>query len=327
MEIKMKCNYCGSVWNSKSITISCPFCGKELGEQKSDSFVDALKMLIDKYGHNIIETSRIVGLLMDCNPKEVQKNELMRIFVNKGVSKVFLELHREKNNKWDDIRGYCIKKLQEDAFLGYDFACTIVDEIGCAYGYNVICAEGAYSSQTENTKNEILNDSQDKNDKFENASAQETKPDYISFISNKVDGAGMALAKVSVGGLSFKKFDIVTLEDDEEGYMCFAFCKFGGKFFILCEKVKENVIDTTTREGKKYTKHFREYKIYNIDSEGYFEKVVDKTTILAVLPYLSSSLKKSVGYQTIMKKFLPELVSSEDIEAAENALRDFYEIC
>ena len=56
----------------------------------------------------------------------------MNIFVTKDVGRKFVEMYFEKNNEWVNIYDYCVKCLKEDAFIGHEFACMIMDEIGAA---------------------------------------------------------------------------------------------------------------------------------------------------------------------------------------------------
>ena len=637
----MECSKCGSSWETKSFAHKCPFCGAVLNESvKNISFEDTLRMILSQYGVEVLKEKKVVSLLKDYIPKETKKIELINIFVTKNVGREFVEMYNDEHNSWENTYEYCIKRLQEDAFLGYDFACLILDDIGnalnikrsnksnlthnnidaenktdedpfrgsgdnqmfckhsedknqsadnlkevielltvhcsklsalyfslikkvdtaenttyeiiskdadgnryddnisaeamlngiimlqcenkislcdpnekqicefllnqqkkyeeeilqnggikvnsndfeiadgilkaykgndveitipegiveignsvfygdeqlrsvkyapskikkignyafyeCAklseingdiglhfsegieeigneafrgcksikniifpksikligmsafsdcdslesvvfegdqfiiardafknckslknivmeeelfakfcdrfddktrdnYRYNAVSYEKGNSNGLNNAENHTSLNNTDQDNGLECAFHREQKTDYASFIRNNLGSNGEALTKVNVGGLALKRFDTVTFTDDE-CYMCFAFCKFNGMFFSLCEKVQEDVDDVTTPEIKKYTKHFREYKIYIIDDDGYFNGIVDKTLLLAVLPFLDSSLKKGKGYKTMMKKLLPELVSSEDLKAAENALCHFYEI-
>lgn len=639
--IRMECSKCGSSWETKSFAHKCPFCGAVLNESvKNISFEDTLRMILSQYGVEILKEKKVVSLLKDYIPKETKKIELINIFVTKNVGREFVEMYNDEHNSWENIYEYCIKCLQEDAFLGHDFACLILDDIGnalnikrnnksnllynnidvenkksedsfrgsgdnkifckhsedknqladnlremielftvhyietyfsfdtdiyfslikkvdivgyttyeiiskdsdgnryddnisaetilkgiimlqhknekslcnpdrmqirefllnqrkkyeeeggieanfndfaigdgilmaykgtdveitipegvveignrvfygdeqlrsvkytpskikkignyafyeCAklseingtaglhfsegieeigceafrgcksikniifpksikligmsafsdcdglesvvfegdqfiiardafknckslknivmkedlfakfcdrfddktrdnYRYNAVSNEKENSNGLNNAENHTSLNNTEQDDGLECAFHREQKTDYASFMRNNSGSNGEAFIKVNVGGLALKRFDTVTFTDDE-CYMCFAFCKFNGMFFSLCEKVQEDVDDVTTPEIKKYTKHFREYKIYKIDDDGYFNEIVDKTLLLAVLPFLDSSLKKGKGYQIMMKKLLPELVSSEDLKAAENALCHFYE--
>ena len=129
----MECSKCGSSWESKSFVYKCPFCGAVLNESvKNISFEDTLSMILSQHGVEILKEKEVVSLLKDYVPKETKKIELINIFVTKNVGREFVEMYNDEHNSWENTYEYCIKRLQEDAFLGHDFACLILDDIGNA---------------------------------------------------------------------------------------------------------------------------------------------------------------------------------------------------
>lgn len=128
----MKCESCGSSWESRQHLDKCPFCSSLLNKNLDleSNFSNTLKMVLNQYGVEILKEKKFISILKDYVPNETKKNELMNIFVTKDVGRKFVEMYFEKNNEWVNIYDYCVKCLKEDAFIGHEFACMIMDEIG-----------------------------------------------------------------------------------------------------------------------------------------------------------------------------------------------------
>ncbi len=113
----MKCNKCGSEWNSTIKSTICPFCGKTIIEvPKTERVEDVLKVIVDTYGVDIYnKPSILVGALSDYLPRAIDERRLIKLCLDTGIMKTLLNMGEN-----DDIiftQKKVSKELQEHCFL------------------------------------------------------------------------------------------------------------------------------------------------------------------------------------------------------------------
>lgn len=81
-----RCKECGASWNVKHILDICPFCGADLREKVSaDSIESALKIIIERHGQDVFQSSILLGLLGDYAPSLIKERKLVKVAVESGA--------------------------------------------------------------------------------------------------------------------------------------------------------------------------------------------------------------------------------------------------
>lgn len=155
----MKCNKCGSEWNSTIKSTSCPFCGKSLLEvSETERVEDILKIIVDTYGADIYnKPSILVGALSDYLPRAVDERRLIKLCLDTGILKSLLNIGEN-----DDIiftQKKVSKELQEHCFLNKAMADKCVYWIAFSLGIIENDNDVSYTDnikQSENKKRTVL---------------------------------------------------------------------------------------------------------------------------------------------------------------------------
>lgn len=120
----MKCNKCGSEWNSTVKSELCPFCGETL-EMKKDlkTIDDVFTFIFSEYGIEIInEHRRFVAMLSDYAPQMNNERNLIKIALESGAYSSLVDA----NDKDFDEQQICFKRVQSMLeqlyFLSSDWA-------------------------------------------------------------------------------------------------------------------------------------------------------------------------------------------------------------
>lgn len=116
----MKCNKCGSEWNSTVKTNKCPFCGAFLGnEEKINSVSSVLKMLIAEKGIIVLNNHKFVkAYLMDCVQGQDREKKMIDFAFNAGVINVFIDVINSTDKEQQKILILkCINLLKDDALM------------------------------------------------------------------------------------------------------------------------------------------------------------------------------------------------------------------
>ena len=71
----MKCESCGSSWESRQHLDKCPFCGSLLNKNLDldSNFSNTLKMVLNQYGVEILKEKKFISILKDYVPNETKK--------------------------------------------------------------------------------------------------------------------------------------------------------------------------------------------------------------------------------------------------------------
>lgn len=117
----MKCNFCGSEWNSKVKSDNCPFCGGLL--VKPENICEVLKLIVKTYGVEIYDKpNALVGLISDYLPNSTDERRLIKICFDSGFAKDLLSVDKSVCSDIDMIKKSVSKKLQEHCFINKEMA-------------------------------------------------------------------------------------------------------------------------------------------------------------------------------------------------------------
>lgn len=85
----MKCQKCGSEWNSKVKSIDCPFSGEKLEPEVNSDFTnisEVLKYIVDTYGVEVhTNMSLLLAFISDLTPRLETEKRLLKICAESGV--------------------------------------------------------------------------------------------------------------------------------------------------------------------------------------------------------------------------------------------------
>lgn len=91
----MKCQKCGSEWNSKIASIICPFCGEKLEFEANKNFTnisEVLRYIVDTYGIEVYKnTSLLLAYVSDLAPRLENEKRLLKICAESGIVTQFAE--------------------------------------------------------------------------------------------------------------------------------------------------------------------------------------------------------------------------------------------
>ena len=116
----MKCNNCGSEWNSTVKSDKCPFCGNVLVYEETTKTVSSvLKMLINENGSFILKNHKLVkAYLMDCVQGQDREKKMIDFAFNVGVISVFIDfINTEDKEQQKFLILKCVNMLKEEALM------------------------------------------------------------------------------------------------------------------------------------------------------------------------------------------------------------------
>ena len=83
-----QCRECGASWNVKRIFDVCPFCGADLREKATiDSIESAFKLISERHGQNVFQSSILLGFLGDYAPSLIKERNLVKVAIEAGAYK------------------------------------------------------------------------------------------------------------------------------------------------------------------------------------------------------------------------------------------------
>ena len=125
----MKCNHCGSTWDTAVQIKTCPFCGKNLYENKDYTIASALTKVVKDSGFDILHDSRkITAYIMDYVKGNERDKKLLRIAGNAGVFDLLYDAKMNEDKAQQSlIIGKALKVLEEEAFLSSENAIHITE--------------------------------------------------------------------------------------------------------------------------------------------------------------------------------------------------------
>lgn len=114
----MKCNKCGSDWNTSAKLDKCPFCGESLTEAFTGTFEDVpscIKYILKQQGADILRNkSKFISFASDFLSSHGSELKLLRIAVDAGVYPSFLGIGE---SEVENQRLNAIMALTENFFL------------------------------------------------------------------------------------------------------------------------------------------------------------------------------------------------------------------
>ncbi len=116
----MKCNKCGSEWNSTVKCDKCLFCGAFLKNAENEYTVSSvLKMLIAENGTLVLKNHKLVkAYLMDCVQGQDREKKMIDFAFNVGVISVFVDFINTSDKEQQKILILnCINKLKDEALM------------------------------------------------------------------------------------------------------------------------------------------------------------------------------------------------------------------
>lgn len=187
----MKCDNCGSTWETNDIHIKCPFCGNPLVQSsENNNFSDVLRKLINQYGIEVISEKKTIAYLRDYLPKEFQKIKLLDAMISSNVSNLFVKLYKEDNSDWLSIRERCAKALEEKSFIARNYSYMIIDELEKAINISI-------SPSVDNSDSNQIN----KRIQLESNSNQNTLDSSISLKSSETEDTELYM--INYGDIKF----------------------------------------------------------------------------------------------------------------------------
>lgn len=116
----MKCNKCGSEWNSTVKSDKCPFCGAFLKNEDNKYTVSSvLKMLIAENGTLVLKNHKLVkAYLMDCVQGQDREKKMIDFAFNVGVISIFVDFINTSDKEQKKILILnCFNKLKDEALM------------------------------------------------------------------------------------------------------------------------------------------------------------------------------------------------------------------
>lgn len=131
----MKCQKCGSEWNSKVKSRECPFCSAPLAEKHEESIEAVLKYIVNTEGEEIYNrTLALIGMISDLLPKATDERQLIKHCLNSGMVKELLLMKGKDETEIEIIQKKVSKNLQEHCFLNETMANKVVYWISFSLG-------------------------------------------------------------------------------------------------------------------------------------------------------------------------------------------------
>lgn len=248
------------------------------------STIEIIAKLINDNGIEVLAQRKMVGMLKDMVPEDRESIKLLTIFADSNIGLLIIKGFNEKQ-KWTDLQKMAVQKLNRDFFLDTVKANELMSGIGEA----ITIANG--HTATEKNKSII------------------SQLKEISIKNVKV------VKSITVSGNTYHKYDIVSFDGSgKDSRLIYSICLADNEIYVYAETGSKE-----RQNGKEVFIHSRQYGIYRIDNENYFNKVTDKSVFLALGQYLLDGMRKGL-YGVLTTTFLSEWVTDNDIDIAKNAL-------
>lgn len=121
-----ECNGCGAKWEIDRLYDVCPFCGASLSDErlKVNSIEDALRMVFEKHGIDVLSNSNLVAVLSDYAPSFTREQKLVRIAVESGAYKALCTASDEEKLS---IMNKYVAILSDSYFIDEAWARTVME--------------------------------------------------------------------------------------------------------------------------------------------------------------------------------------------------------
>ncbi len=151
----MKCNSCNAEWNApNSNPINCPFCGKPIIPEKTESSIEVqeiLRNLVQQYGDSLFQPSnkgKLSGLLSDYLSHNRKLLKILQLAIQENIPFHILSCKKEEQ---DITLKKLITNFKTDNFIEESISIYVVNCF--AYALGITCGESQLKKEVNKKSN------------------------------------------------------------------------------------------------------------------------------------------------------------------------------